>query len=468
MTDLITTALVRLDADLGSRQERRHPGAGPRRRRRRALRRPRPARRGRDRPRGDGGDRTAGRHRHPPLPHHRGRGPDPGLRPALAEGRVRRQGRSGRPRLPDRRSGRRRRHPPPAAHQARPRAGQAGLHRQPARAALRPGGRRARARRRRRRARHRRRSPGRAAPARPASRVARRGHRLPDRHRAHLHGGRGARGGGGQGRRTDRRRDAGLGRLQAPGAAPPSRLPSAVIFAVDVGVRDRGRFAGKPVVSSGVKRPIDDGDAMIAEALRYADDPNAPRVEGALTAGEGNGGGGAGESWGGRTRRVLMTGVSYMIPFVAAGGLLIALGFLFGGYEIGQQRVRRDRRRTTRCSTCPTPRPSDSTTCSSAPVLRLRVLGLPRCALLHHRQDGVRALRPGAGRLHRLRDRRPARHRARLHHGRARHQPFQRRRHRPAPHFRRPGSSAPSSAACSPAWSPTGSRAGGCRRGRAA
>ena len=54
----------------------------------------------------------------------------------------------------------------------------------------------------------------------------------------------------------------------------------AVIFAVDVGVRDRRRFAGKPVVASGVKRPINDADAMIAEALRYADDPNAPRVEG--------------------------------------------------------------------------------------------------------------------------------------------------------------------------------------------
>jgi fructose PTS system EIIBC or EIIC component len=107
---------------------------------------------------------------------------------------------------------------------------------------------------------------------------------------------------------------------------------SAVIFAVDVGVRDRGRFAGKPVVSSGVKRPIDEGDAMIAEALRYADDPNAPRVEGTVTAGEG--GGSAAESWGARVRRVLMTGVSYMIPFVAAGGLLIALSFLFGGYEI--------------------------------------------------------------------------------------------------------------------------------------
>ncbi len=39
---------------------------------------------------------------------------------------------------------------------------------------------------------------------------------------------------------------------------------------------------------------------MIAEALRYADDPNAPRVEGAVTAGESTGGGGASETWGGR------------------------------------------------------------------------------------------------------------------------------------------------------------------------
>ncbi len=106
---------------------------------------------------------------------------------------------------------------------------------------------------------------------------------------------------------------------------------SAVIFAVDVGVRDRHRFAGKPVVSSGVKRPIDDADAMIAEALRYAEDPHAPRVEGTVSAAEEAHGG---ESWGHHVRRILMTGVSYMIPFVAAGGLLIALGFLFGGYEI--------------------------------------------------------------------------------------------------------------------------------------
>ncbi len=35
-----------------------------------------------------------------------------------------------------------------------------------------------------------------------------------------------------------------------------------------------------------------------------------------------------------RIRLWLMTGVSYMIPFVAAGGILIALSFMIGGYDI--------------------------------------------------------------------------------------------------------------------------------------
>ena len=126
--------------------------------------------------------------------------------------------------------------------------------------------------------------------------------------------------------------------VETQGSAGSTPLPhdtiaraGAVIFAVDVGVRDRSRFAGKPMVSSSVKRPIEEGDQMIAEAIRYASDPNAPRVEGhAEAAGHAP----ATESWGGRVRRVLMTGVSYMIPFVAAGGLLIALSFLLGGYDI--------------------------------------------------------------------------------------------------------------------------------------
>ena len=117
-----------------------------------------------------------------------------------------------------------------------------------------------------------------------------------------------------------------------PLSAETIAAADAAIFAADVGVRDRNRFAGKPVVASGVKRAIDDGDAMITEALEYVTDPHAPRVEGTVAAATAHAG--AEESWGLRIRRVLMTGVSYMIPFVAAGGLLIALGFLFGGYDI--------------------------------------------------------------------------------------------------------------------------------------
>jgi fructose PTS system EIIBC or EIIC component len=115
---------------------------------------------------------------------------------------------------------------------------------------------------------------------------------------------------------------------------------SAVIFATDVGVKDRERFAGKPVVASGVKRAINEPDVMVAEALRAADDPQAARVEGgaagsaAVAAGASGGGGASDVSFGVKLRQVLLTGVSYMIPFVAAGGLLIALGFLLGGYDI--------------------------------------------------------------------------------------------------------------------------------------
>ncbi|EHB55299.1 PTS system, fructose subfamily, IIC subunit [Mycolicibacterium rhodesiae JS60] len=107
----------------------------------------------------------------------------------------------------------------------------------------------------------------------------------------------------------------------------------AVIFATDVGVKDRQRFAGKPVIASGVKRAINEPDTMIAEAVAAADNPKAARVEGTAAAADAGAPAG-GVGWGTRIRQILLTGVSYMIPFVAAGGLLIALGFLFAGYDI--------------------------------------------------------------------------------------------------------------------------------------
>jgi PTS system fructose-specific IIC component len=112
------------------------------------------------------------------------------------------------------------------------------------------------------------------------------------------------------------------------------RAADAVIFAVDVGVREQDRFAGKPVVQSGTKRAINEPDVMIREALAAADDPNGRRVAGTASADAPASSGGGGASTSTEVRRWLLTGVSYMIPFVAAGGLLIALGFLFGGYQI--------------------------------------------------------------------------------------------------------------------------------------
>ena len=111
----------------------------------------------------------------------------------------------------------------------------------------------------------------------------------------------------------------------------------AVIFATDVGVKGKDRFRGKPVVASGVKRAINEPDAMIAEAVAASKNPSATVVSGAADDGaETEASGTAGVGLGGQVRQALMTGVSYMIPFVAAGGLLIALGFLpfLGGYEI--------------------------------------------------------------------------------------------------------------------------------------
>ncbi|WP_427173265.1 PTS fructose transporter subunit IIABC [Arthrobacter sp. 92] len=109
----------------------------------------------------------------------------------------------------------------------------------------------------------------------------------------------------------------------------------AVIFAVDVDVRGKERFAGKPVINAPVKRGIDEPEKMVQEALAAADNPNARRVPhfGAEEQAEAEAME-KGEHIGQKLKKALLTGVSYMIPFVAGGGLLIALGFLMGGYLI--------------------------------------------------------------------------------------------------------------------------------------
>jgi PTS system fructose-specific IIC component len=110
-----------------------------------------------------------------------------------------------------------------------------------------------------------------------------------------------------------------------------------VIFAADLEVRDKQRFAGKPTVDVGVKKAVHDAKGVMAEAIATVEaaraNPEAAKAAAASAAAApprqaSPVGAGA------RIRQQLMTGVSYMIPFVAAGGILIALGFMIGGYEI--------------------------------------------------------------------------------------------------------------------------------------
>ncbi|MDQ0581610.1 PTS fructose transporter subunit IIABC [Streptomyces rishiriensis] len=130
--------------------------------------------------------------------------------------------------------------------------------------------------------------------------------------------------------------------VETQGSAGFTRLDPAVIaaadgviFAHDVPVRDKDRFAGKPTVDVGVKAGINRPAALITEVRGKA-------ARGEVSASAAGGGtpvertGESGDNYGTKLRKWLMTGVSYMVPFVAAGGLLIALGFAIGGWEINK------------------------------------------------------------------------------------------------------------------------------------
>ncbi|AZS72376.1 PTS lactose transporter subunit IIC [Streptomyces lydicus] len=105
-----------------------------------------------------------------------------------------------------------------------------------------------------------------------------------------------------------------------------------VIFAHDVEVREKERFVGKPTVDVGVKAGINRPAELIAEVRQKAAHGEAGAPARAATPMDK--GADAADGFASRLRKWLMTGVSYMVPFVAAGGLLIALAFAIGGYAI--------------------------------------------------------------------------------------------------------------------------------------
>ncbi|MFJ2750339.1 fructose-specific PTS transporter subunit EIIC [Streptomyces sp. NPDC087297] len=112
------------------------------------------------------------------------------------------------------------------------------------------------------------------------------------------------------------------------------READGIIIAADKEV-DRGRFAGKRVLSTGVADGIHRPEELI-EGVR-----SAPVQAAAAAGGAGSDGAGArGGSGGGRERsaayKALMNGVSHMIPFVVVGGLLLAVSIALGGHTTAE------------------------------------------------------------------------------------------------------------------------------------
>lgn len=101
-----------------------------------------------------------------------------------------------------------------------------------------------------------------------------------------------------------------------------------VLIAADREV-DRGRFAGKRVFAGGTKPAITGGQALITRALAEAQMQGGAADAAAPAPAAGRAG----------PYKHLMTGVSFMLPFVVAGGLLIAIAFALGGIYVTEDKA---------------------------------------------------------------------------------------------------------------------------------
>ena len=126
------------------------------------------------------------------------------------------------------------------------------------------------------------------------------------------------------------------GSVGAQNTLTPEDIANAdlVVIAADTQV-NRDRFAGKRLYATGTKAAIHDAAAVFAQAQAQAAVWGAGEEAAAASAGAStasNAGSPQRESV--SAYKHLMTGVSFMLPFVVAGGLLIALAFALGGIYV--------------------------------------------------------------------------------------------------------------------------------------
>ncbi len=122
------------------------------------------------------------------------------------------------------------------------------------------------------------------------------------------------------------------GSVGAQNRLTPAEIAAAdaVIIAADAKV-ETGRFAGKSLYETSTNAAINDGQAVVKNALTQAASGPASKADyiAEVQVAKAK-----------ETRSIhgaykhLLTGVSYMIPFVVAGGIMIALGFAVGGVNV--------------------------------------------------------------------------------------------------------------------------------------
>jgi PTS system fructose-specific IIC component len=116
----------------------------------------------------------------------------------------------------------------------------------------------------------------------------------------------------------------------------------AVIIAADTNVTE-DRFAGKPILHASTGDAIRNAAGLIAQAVQLASAAPAPAGGAAQVPAQGDylarvaAGKAAQKSSQKGPYKHLMNGVSFMIPFVVAGGILIALSFAFGIHAYEKQ-----------------------------------------------------------------------------------------------------------------------------------
>jgi fructose PTS system EIIBC or EIIC component len=111
------------------------------------------------------------------------------------------------------------------------------------------------------------------------------------------------------------------------------RAADLVIIAADTKV-DKSRFAGKPIYETSTNAAIKDGQALVKDALAQAASGPAPQAGKTDYMAEVQSAKAARSRSRGGPYKHLLTGVSYMIPFVVSGGIMIALGFAVGGINV--------------------------------------------------------------------------------------------------------------------------------------